>query len=92
MFSSLHLTNEFLSSMILLRILFCIFFSPPLETTQHNYASWMFNAFETIFILTFFLCMFNLKVVDCRICGDPHSRLRFAFVEFADDRKLVSLG
>lgn len=25
-------------------------------------------------------------VVDCRICGDPHSRLRFAFVEFADDR------
>ncbi|KAG5545936.1 hypothetical protein RHGRI_018186 [Rhododendron griersonianum] len=26
------------------------------------------------------------QVVDCRICGDPHSRLRFAFVEFADDR------
>ncbi|KAE9457998.1 hypothetical protein C3L33_10104, partial [Rhododendron williamsianum] len=26
------------------------------------------------------------RVVDCRICGDPHSRLRFAFVEFADDR------
>ncbi|CAH9147656.1 unnamed protein product [Cuscuta epithymum] len=22
------------------------------------------------------------RVVDCRICGDPHSRLRFAFVEF----------
>ena len=28
-----------------------------------------------------------VKVVDCRICGDPHSVLRFAFVEFADDRK-----
>lgn len=28
-----------------------------------------------------------MKVVDCRICGDPHSVLRFAFVEFADDRK-----
>ncbi|MCD9642343.1 Polyadenylate-binding protein-interacting protein 9 [Datura stramonium] len=25
------------------------------------------------------------QVVDCRICGDPHSRLRFAFVEFADE-------
>ncbi|KAK6132548.1 hypothetical protein DH2020_033650 [Rehmannia glutinosa] len=25
------------------------------------------------------------QVVDCRVCGDPHSRLRFAFVEFADD-------
>ncbi|KAL1567291.1 Polyadenylate-binding protein-interacting protein 9 [Salvia divinorum] len=24
-------------------------------------------------------------VLDCRVCGDPHSRLRFAFVEFADD-------
>lgn len=27
----------------------------------------------------------NLQVVDCRICGDPHSVLRFAFIEFADD-------
>ncbi|XP_047330312.1 polyadenylate-binding protein-interacting protein 8 [Impatiens glandulifera] len=25
-------------------------------------------------------------VADCRICGDPHSRLRFAFVEFDDER------
>ncbi|GFZ12347.1 hypothetical protein Acr_23g0007320 [Actinidia rufa] len=25
------------------------------------------------------------EVVDCRICGDPHSHLRFAFVEFADE-------
>lgn len=33
--------------------------------------------------------MFALKVVDCRICGDPHSRLHFAFVEFADEGKLV---
>lgn len=29
------------------------------------------------------------QVVDCRICGDPHSRLHFAFVEFADE---VSAG
>ncbi|CAH2053713.1 unnamed protein product [Thlaspi arvense] len=36
-----------------------------------------------------------VKVVDCRICGDPHSVLRFAFVEFADDqgaREALSLG
>ncbi|KZV29740.1 nucleolysin TIAR-like [Dorcoceras hygrometricum] len=25
------------------------------------------------------------QVLDCRVCGDPHSRLRFAFVEFADE-------
>lgn len=25
------------------------------------------------------------RVVDCRICGDPHSVLRFAFIEFSDD-------
>lgn len=25
------------------------------------------------------------QVVDCRICGDPNSVLRFAFIEFADD-------
>lgn len=24
-------------------------------------------------------------VLDCRVCGDPHSRLRFAFVEFGDE-------
>ncbi|KAL1203792.1 Polyadenylate-binding protein-interacting protein 8 [Cardamine amara subsp. amara] len=35
------------------------------------------------------------QVVDCRICGDPHSILRFAFVEFSDDqgaRAALSLG
>ncbi|KAI9083929.1 hypothetical protein K1719_034187 [Acacia pycnantha] len=26
------------------------------------------------------------QVIDCRICGDTHSILRFAFVEFADER------
>lgn len=25
------------------------------------------------------------QVVDCRVCGDPHSRLRFAFVEFLNE-------
>ncbi|ONK69012.1 uncharacterized protein A4U43_C05F18360 [Asparagus officinalis] len=35
------------------------------------------------------------QVIDCRICGDPHSVLRFAFVEFADEhgaRAALSLG
>ncbi|GJM98237.1 hypothetical protein PR202_ga15226 [Eleusine coracana subsp. coracana] len=35
------------------------------------------------------------QVVDCRICGDPNSVLRFAFIEFADDvgaRAALALG
>lgn len=36
-----------------------------------------------------FLSYLLVKVNDCRICGDPHSVLRFAFVEFADERKLI---
>lgn len=35
------------------------------------------------------------QVVDCRICGDPHSRLHFAFVEFADEpsaREALNFG
>lgn len=32
------------------------------------------------------LCLlFCEKVVDCRVCGDPNSILRFAFVEFTDE-------
>ncbi|XP_047342195.1 polyadenylate-binding protein-interacting protein 9-like [Impatiens glandulifera] len=30
------------------------------------------------------------QVVDCRICGDPHSLLRFAFVEFNDERCVLN--
>ncbi|KAK7243996.1 hypothetical protein RIF29_38811 [Crotalaria pallida] len=35
------------------------------------------------------------QVIDCRICGDPHSVLRFAFVEFSDEygaRTALNLG
>jgi hypothetical protein len=42
--------------------------------------------------LKFILFYFILKVIDCRICGDPHSVLRFAFVEFSDERKLIVLA
>ncbi|KAG1346753.1 polyadenylate-binding protein-interacting protein 9 [Cocos nucifera] len=35
------------------------------------------------------------RVLDCRICGDPHSFLRFAFIEFANEygaRAALNLG
>ncbi|KAJ6792403.1 putative polyadenylate-binding protein-interacting protein 9 [Iris pallida] len=35
------------------------------------------------------------QVLDCRVCGDPHSVLRFAFIEFADEygaRQALTLG
>ncbi|KAJ7981963.1 Polyadenylate-binding protein [Quillaja saponaria] len=35
------------------------------------------------------------QVIDCRVCGDPHSILRFAFVEFSDEqgaRAALNLG
>ena len=25
------------------------------------------------------------KVMDCRVCGDPNSAMRFAFIEFAEE-------
>ncbi|KAM7531148.1 hypothetical protein LguiB_034558 [Lonicera macranthoides] len=31
------------------------------------------------------LSLCALKVVDCRVCGDPNSVLRFAFLEFTDE-------
>ena len=31
-----------------------------------------------------------MKVVDCRICGDPNSVLRFAFIEFTDEGSVKS--
>lgn len=31
-----------------------------------------------------------LKVVDCRVCGDPNSVLRFAFVEFTDEGRATN--
>lgn len=34
----------------------------------------------------------HVKVVDCRVCGDPNSVLRFAFVEFTDEGKASCLA
>ena len=39
--------------------------------------------FNVISLIIFHL--FILKVVDCRVCGDPNSVLRFAFIEFSDE-------
>lgn len=33
-----------------------------------------------------------MKVVDCRVCGDPNSVLRFAFVEFTDEGMFISFS
>lgn len=35
-------------------------------------------------------CRSMLKVVDCRVCGDPNSVLRFAFIEFTDEGMLMT--
>lgn len=35
---------------------------------------------------------FMVKVIDCRICGDPHSALRFALVEFDNECKKKKVG
>ncbi|KAI3849300.1 hypothetical protein MKX03_023632, partial [Papaver bracteatum] len=37
-------------------------------------------------------CSLLLLVVDCRICGDPNSVLRFAFVEFTDEGARAALS
>ncbi|CAL4978530.1 unnamed protein product [Urochloa decumbens] len=44
---------------------------------------------------TVYVSELDHTVVDCRICGDPHSVLRFAFIEFADEegaRTALNLG
>lgn len=28
------------------------------------------------------------KIMDCRVCGDPNSAMRFAFIEFADEESV----
>ncbi|KAB5534492.1 hypothetical protein DKX38_017578 [Salix brachista] len=50
---------------------------------------------EALHTLRFFDMVLSILVVDCRICGDPHSVLRFAFVEFAVEqgaRAALNLG
>ena len=32
------------------------------------------------------------RVMDCRICGDPNSAMRFAFIEFADVEFAAKVG
>ncbi len=28
------------------------------------------------------------SIMDCRVCGDPHTAMRFAFIEFEDDHSV----
>ncbi|XP_074372370.1 polyadenylate-binding protein-interacting protein 12-like isoform X3 [Apium graveolens] len=39
---------------------------------------------EEIIRRTVYVCDIDQQVVDCRVCGDPNSVLRFAFIEFMD--------
>jgi hypothetical protein len=39
-------------------------------------------------VIVFYL--FGPKVVDCRVCGDPNSILRFAFIEFTDEGMIIT--
>jgi RNA recognition motif. (a.k.a. RRM, RBD, or RNP domain) len=32
------------------------------------------------------------RIVDCRICGDPNSAMRFAFIEFLDTEAVNKVG
>uniref|UniRef100_A0A804PGE3 RRM domain-containing protein n=1 Tax=Zea mays TaxID=4577 RepID=A0A804PGE3_MAIZE len=44
--------------------------APTAEVTEENLTTLFINCGQ---------------VVDCRMCGDPNSVLRFAFIEFADE-------
>lgn len=54
----------------------------------------MFLSCQSILIFSYTLVMprkhgssffIFVQVVDCRVCGDPNSVLRFAFIEFTDE-------
>lgn len=71
--------NYRLFALLVFFLLFLLLFCPIAQAYEY---------IVLIDILTIFLLIFLFsKVVDCRVCGDPHSVLRFAFVEFADERK-----
>ncbi|GAB2212097.1 hypothetical protein Droror1_Dr00025443, partial [Drosera rotundifolia] len=43
------------------------------------------NLFIIVLIFKYFKVPTEYEVVDCRVCGDPNSVLRFAFIEFTDE-------
>ena len=59
--------------------------SPPAPSPPHNHPSnpeIIIQVTEAELAVAFQACG---PVVDCRVCGDPNSAMRFAFVEFRDD-------
>jgi hypothetical protein len=48
-------------------------------------AVWKFNLVTLVCTWLTSSIILWLQVVDCRVCGDPNSVLRFAFVEFTDE-------
>ncbi|KAG6752628.1 hypothetical protein POTOM_042650 [Populus tomentosa] len=55
------------------------------QVTEEQLAGLFIHCGQWIVFLIDFLSFSGTKVVDCRICGDPNSVLRFAFVEFTDE-------
>jgi hypothetical protein len=53
-----------------------------LWTGNANLVSYVDSFYRTVLSNKF---LSHLQVVDCRICGDPKSVLRFAFIEFTDE-------
>ncbi|KAH9779662.1 polyadenylate-binding protein-interacting protein 9 [Citrus sinensis] len=69
----------------------CCAWKATLQTEECNACTCAAVALKTM-LVSLFKYVF---VVDCRVCGDPHSVLRFAFVEFADEhgaRAALNLG
>ncbi|XP_044422761.1 polyadenylate-binding protein-interacting protein 12 isoform X2 [Triticum aestivum] len=63
------------------------------QVTEEQLAALFINVGQVhflFFVYIYFLralnnLIFFVKVVDCRMCGDPNSVLRFAFIEFTDE-------
>lgn len=50
----------------------------------------LYSLITAAYVPEFCSCIVWPKVVDCRICGDPNSVLRFAFIEFTDEGIVTS--
>nr|POF19530.1 polyadenylate-binding protein-interacting protein 10 [Quercus suber] len=63
-------------------------FVPPSLANNHGYFGASGVGYANNVVLTNFgnaNGLMSRRVVDCRVCGDPNSILRFAFIEFTDE-------
>ncbi|KAK7848832.1 polyadenylate-binding protein-interacting protein 12 [Quercus suber] len=67
-------------------------FVPPSLANNHGYFGASGVGYANNVVLTNFgnaNGLMSRRVVDCRVCGDPNSILRFAFIEFTDEGIIV---